>query len=388
MSKLITFSWIIFVSLISLFLPSTAVYNVIRFGAKPDGKTDSTQPFLQAWTSACKSPSPATVYIPRGRFLIKPIKFYGPCRSKIIFQIDGTIVAPPSYDSMGSSEFWILFYKVNRLNVHGGTFDATGAAYWSCKKSRKSCPAPTKSISFEECNDVVVNGLTSINSRYFHITTDACNNIMFRKLTITAPNWSPNTDGIHIQSSSGITISDSAIKTGDDCISMGPGSKNLLIDGVTCGPGHGISIGSLGNSAAEAGVQNVTVTGSVFTGTQNGLRIKTWGRSSNGFARNIVYQNCVMHNVYNPIIIDQNYCPSNQCPHQSSGVKISGVTYKNIKGTSATKVAMNFDCSPSNPCTGINLQDIKLTYSNRAATSFCKNAKGSSSGVVVPRSCL
>lgn len=97
-----------------------------------------------------------------------------------------------------------------------------------------------QSISFVGCSNVVVSGLTSVNSRYFHMAIDQCNNIMLGKLKISAPTWSPNTDGIHIQSSSGVTISRSSIMTGDDCISIGPGSKNLLIDHIACGPGHGI----------------------------------------------------------------------------------------------------------------------------------------------------
>lgn len=77
------------------------------------------------------------------------------------------------------------------------------------------------------------------------------------------------------------------------------------------------SIGSLGKDLNEAGVQNVTVKTVTFTGTQNGLRIKSWGRPSNGFARNILFQNAIMKNVQNPIIIDQNYCPDNiGCPGQ------------------------------------------------------------------------
>lgn len=77
------------------------------------------------------------------------------------------------------------------------------------------------------------------------------------------------------------------------------------------------SIGSLGKDLREAGVQNVTVKSARIAGTQNGLRIKSWGRPSSGFARNIIFQHVAMNNVNNPIIIDQNYCPHNKnCPGQ------------------------------------------------------------------------
>lgn len=86
----------------------------------------------------------------------------------------------------------------------------------------------------------MVTGLKSINSRFFHIAVNDCKNVLLQKVTISAPSWSPNTDGVHIQSSSGIVIRDSTIRTGDDCVSIGPGSKNLTVNGVSCGPGHGI----------------------------------------------------------------------------------------------------------------------------------------------------
>jgi len=77
------------------------------------------------------------------------------------------------------------------------------------------------------------------------------------------------------------------------------------------------SIGSLGETAQEDGVTNITVKSVVFTGTQNGLRIKTWGRPNSGYVSGVTFQHAVMKNVQNPIVVDQNYCPGDvNCPNQ------------------------------------------------------------------------
>ena len=72
------------------------------------------------------------------------------------------------------------------------------------------------------------------------------------------------------------------------------------------------SIGSLAKELNEDGVENVTLSSSVFTGTQNGVRIKSWARPSTGFVKNVFFQDLIMKNVQNPIIIDQKYCPDHQ----------------------------------------------------------------------------
>ncbi|KAL9678263.1 hypothetical protein QQ045_016106 [Rhodiola kirilowii] len=187
-----------------------------------------------------------------------------------------------------------------------------------------------------------------------------------------------------------VTILTSVIGTGDDCVSIGPGTNNLWIENVNCGPGHGISIGSLEKDYEEAGVQNVTVKTVTFSGTQNGARIKSWARPSTGFVKNVVFEDITVQNAGNPItIIDQNYCPHNEaCPGEASGVEISDVTYKNIHGTSTTKVAVKLDCSWSTPCKNIILDDVRLTYKDTQAEALCSNADGSTSGVVEPSSCL
>ncbi|XP_010251524.1 PREDICTED: polygalacturonase-like [Nelumbo nucifera] len=372
------------------FFNSTASYNVVSYGAKPDGTTDSTSAFLNAWTGACGSASSAMIYVPPGRYLLNHAVFSGACRSTgITIRIDGTLVAPSDYWALGSSGYWLTFQGVNGVSISGGTLDGQGSSLWACKAAGKSCPVGARSLSFVNSRNIVIRGLSSINSKLFHIVIDGCQNVYLQGVTIMASGNSPNTDGIHVELSTGVTILRSNIMTGDDCISIGPGTTNLWIENIVCGPGHGISIGSLGRSLNEPGVQNVTVKTVTFNGTQNGLRIKSWGRPSNGFVKGVLFQNATMENVQNPIIIDQNYCPHNVgCPDQASGVKISKVTYKHIQGTSATQVAVKLDCSSKHPCTDITLEDIKLSCKNQNVESSCANAGGIARGLVQPSSCL
>lgn len=69
----------------------------------------------------------------------------------------------------------------------------------------------------------------------------------------------------------------------------------------------------MGGNPKETGVERIIVNNSIFTSTDNGVRIKTWAKPSDAYATNIVFQNLEMNNVSNPIIIDQKYCPERNC---------------------------------------------------------------------------
>ncbi|XP_056857092.1 polygalacturonase-like, partial [Raphanus sativus] len=244
-------------------------------------------------------------------------------------------------------------------------------------------------IRFMDSYNVKIIGVLSLNSQLFHIVINRCNNVKIEDARIIAPGDSPNTDGIHIQKSTDIEVRNASIKTGDDCISIGPGTKNLMVDGITCGPGHGISIGSLAKGLEEDGVENVTVKKAVFVRTDNGLRIKSWPRFSKGFVERVRFLGALMVNVSNPILIDQNYCPGDSyCPTEGSGIKINDVIYSGIMGTSAKKVAIKMDCSEQFPCTQIRMQAINLTYHGGAATTACINVSGKQLGLVIPSGCI
>jgi polygalacturonase len=118
---------------------SKGAYNLIDFGAKPDGITDNKQPFLNAWTKVCGSTRPVSIYVPPGKFLVSQTDFIGPCQNNDVeIYIDGTIVAPSGHNTGATT--WILFKYVQGLSIVGGTLDGQGQLLWDCKISGSNCP--------------------------------------------------------------------------------------------------------------------------------------------------------------------------------------------------------------------------------------------------------
>lgn len=119
-----------------------SMYNVQNYGAKSDGKSDSSKAFISAWTAACASTSAATIYVPKGSYLLSNAYFYGQtCKSNAItIRIEGILVAPSDYNVIGKSGNWIKFERVTGVSIVGGTLDGQGTGLWACKNSGKGCP--------------------------------------------------------------------------------------------------------------------------------------------------------------------------------------------------------------------------------------------------------
>ena len=195
--------------------------------------------------------------------------------------------------------------------------------YLTCKHEQN--------IRFDFVTNSIVHDIQSKDSKFFHINLLGCKNLQIQYVTITAPRDSPNTDGIHIRRSSNITITNANIGTGDDCISIGDGTQDVTTNQVTCGPGHGINVGSLGKYQNEQPVFGIRVIGGTLSSTKNGVRIKTWPSSPPGIASDMHFENIIMSNVANPILIDQGYCPNNQCTNQVIINITNTYTHFNVK---------------------------------------------------------
>ncbi|KAL5744006.1 hypothetical protein ACOSP7_026869 [Xanthoceras sorbifolium] len=373
-------------------LKKVSAVSVDDFGAKGDG-TDDSQAFMKAWKEACSHPGAVLVVPEEKTYLLKPIRFSGPCKANTTVQIYGTIEASDDRsDYKKDGRQWIIFDNVQNLRVEGGgTINGNGKIWWknSCKinKSLPCKDAPT-ALTFYENKNLIVKNLNIEDAQQIHVSFKKCTYVLASNLIVTAPEHSPNTDGIHVTDTQNIQITSSTIRTGDDCISIVNGSQNVKAEDITCGPGHGISIGSLGAGDSKAYVSGVTVNGAKLSGTTNGVRIKTW-QGGSGYASNIKFQNIEIFNVTNPIIVDQNYCDQDKpCKDKSSAVEVKNVVYQNIKGTSASKVAVKFDCSKKYPCEGIVLENINLEAesSGGAVEASCNNVvQLSQIGPVTPR---
>ncbi|KAB5574164.1 hypothetical protein DKX38_001358 [Salix brachista] len=370
-------------------------------------RPSSKRAFKEAWEMACSYRARTRIVIPAGyNFLVHPVDFGGPCKSKVTLDISGTIVAPedPAAWKGLNRRKWLYFHGVKHLTLEGG--GTVNVASFVCNSHAEMLQRLvllyslnnavsyinillSAAITFHKCKDLKVKNLKVVCGQKMHIAFTSCLRVMTLHLIVTSPASSPNTDGVHISASHGVTIKDSVVRTGDDCISIVSNSSRIKIRNIVCGPGHGISIGSLGKSNSSSMVRDVMVDGAFLSNTDNGVRIKTW-QGGSGNATNITFQNIFMENVSNPIIIDQYYCDARMpCANQTSAVKVENIFFRRIKGTSATEEAIKFACSDDFPCKGLYMEDVHLlSHTGGTTRSFCWQAYGSSQGLVHPSPCF
>ncbi|MCL7030971.1 hypothetical protein MKW94_019553 [Papaver nudicaule] len=373
-------------------------FNVMKFGAVGDGIRDDTQAFVKAWAATCGvAKGIPKMLVPRRRtFLVRPTDFAGPCKAKnVSVEIGGTIVAPVSPKAWAPNQnTWLKFTNVNGLHVNGhGVLDARGQAWWeqSCHNLKhQDRPGCTKlqpaAINFWGTNDGKFSDMTVKNAAMFHITLLALDGFEVRNIKVNSPESSPNTDGLHTQNVKHVTISDSQFRSGDDCVSIGDKSSYVYVRNCHCGPGHGVSIGSLGSGGTEAAVEEIHVENIKFVGTMFGCRIKTY-QGGKGYCRAVTFKHSNFTNVLNPLYIDQHYFSTSSV--ETSAVRISDVTFDDLRGTSDARIqsAISMKCSNLVACTGLKFSNIHLTPAmpGMKINSTINNAHGAILGRVEPQ---
>ena len=298
------------------------VFDIMEFGAVPDGKTISTHAFDSA-IEACVKAGGGMVYVPAGVFKTGPIELksnitlYLENGSRIIFNdsIKDHPFVETYWEGKACTAYSPLIFaqEAENIAITGlGKLDGSGAVWWHAHNNGNiNYPRP-RFIGFQNCSNILIEGITLMNSPSWTINPVFCENVTVNNVTIINPKDSPNTDGINPDSCKNVHISNCSIDVGDDCIAIKAGTEernpnqlcqNITITNCTMLHGHG---GVVIGSEMSGGVRNVTISNCIFEGTDRGIRIKT-RRKRGGIVENIRVSNIIMEKVICPFVINMYY---------------------------------------------------------------------------------
>jgi polygalacturonase len=353
----------LFVILSLFFLPSN-IYaeniNMKTFGADDCGNKLNTE-LINETIAELSSKGGGTLYFPSGTYLTGPIKL----KSNITIELESGAILLFSdnfddylpfvemrHEGVVMKSFSPLFYAVEEENITikgRGLINGQGEKWWKefyrviedLKKNgvrdiNKYQPLWERENDVEKlyndlnedyksslqrrffrpplfqpirCKNILVEGVTVINSPFWTINPEFCENVTVKGITINNP-LSPNTDGINPSSCKNVHISDCHINVGDDCITLKSGRdkqgrdlatpcENITITNCTMLAGHG---GVVIGSEMSGDVRKVTISNCVFDGTDRGIRIKST-RGRGGIVEEISVNNIVMKDIKREAIV-------------------------------------------------------------------------------------
>jgi len=290
-------------------------FDVTKFGAVGDNKTDCTEAFQKA-IAACHAAKGGRVIVPAGEFLTGAIHLKSNVNlhlnagSTIRFTHDSTkyplvFTRWEGMELMNFSPFIYAFEQENIGITGEGIIDGNAdCEHWWPWKGRTKCGwtagqpsqekdrnqlftmaekgTPVSERVFGEghylrpqfiqpyrCKNVLIEGVTLKNSPMWQVHPVLCTNVTVHKMTILSGSVNresgPNTDGCDPESCKDVLIKDCDFSTGDDCIAIKAGrnadgrrvnvpSENIVIQDCRMKDGHGgVTVGS----EISGGVRNV-----------------------------------------------------------------------------------------------------------------------------------
>ena len=161
---------------------------------------------------------------------------------------------------------------MGKIDCNGTRFVREKQGEWTgWRFERIDAPTPPRVVFFAGCRNIKIEDITMLNqpSGWSYWIHD-CDYVVFDKCKILAEVRYPNNDGIHINSSRNVTVSNCDIVTGDDCIVVRANNRSLAENKVC---------------------EKVTVTNCNLTSYSGGIRI---GWISDGVIKNCTFSNLVM----------------------------------------------------------------------------------------------
>eukprot|EP00897_Mesotaenium_endlicherianum_P000501 jgi/Mesen1/10451/ME000082S09957 len=300
-----------------------------------------------------------------------PCAYLTPLPAGRRLQVEGTIVAPADpkvYPKpLQDKGMLLLITRLNGLIISGsGLIDGRGQQWWAAARSasKSNNYIRPRLVYLDYCNNVTVQDIHFSNAAQMHLYFHRCMNVLLDNVTITAPDDSPNTDGIHFSECDHAVVSNCYLNTGDDNVSIQDGSSSITVIDTYCGHGHGISIGSLGKGGDQGCIAGIAVLNVVFNQTDNALRIKSW-QGGKGKVSGVIYDNVTLINVKKAIILDQFYCDTSSvsastCKVQPNNVAYSDISITNIRGTTRGENGIYVNCSSTVPCRQVYMYNVDI----------------------------
>lgn len=265
-----------------------AVFDVRTQGAMGDGTTLDTGA-LQKSIDACHAAGGGVVYFPTGIFLTGSLIL----RSNLTLHLspgavllgsgtltDYPVASPrptsrddPSHPSPPHPELngRHLLYAYGAENIAiegGGVIDGHGSAFFD--RDQKPLPRPGPMLEFQSCRRLRIENITIRNAPAWTLRPKNCDDVKIRGISLLNSLRAINSDGIDVDSSSNVIISDSHIESGDDCIVL----KTTLQDG------------------SALPVENVVVSNCVLVSSASAIKL---GTESHADFRHCLFSHCVIH---------------------------------------------------------------------------------------------
>ncbi len=320
-------------------------FDICKFGAAGDGKTDCTEAFHDA-IEACHRAGGGRVVVPPGDFLTGAIRLLSRVDLHLLegatirFSADSrkyplVFTRWEGIELMNFSPLIYAFQQEDIAVTGRGTLDggANLQHWWPWKGSEKfgwrpgepdqnkdrerlhemgAKGVPVRERIFGEghylrpqfiepyrSKNVLIEGVTVVNSPMWNLHPTLCENVTVRGVTLRSSG--PNTDGCDPESSKNVLIENCLFDTDDDCIAIKSGrdndgrrlhtpSENIVIRNCRMLRGHGgVTVGS----EISGGVRGVFAEKCHMTGPElfDALRIKNnmlrGGHLENIYARDI-----------------------------------------------------------------------------------------------------
>lgn len=283
------------------------------------------------------------------------------------FNLEGTLKASDDTTYWNGKTAIILFNGISGCTFQSltgsGMIDGNGQASYDLFATDSSYARATTVYIEGASSNLKFKGFRVHNPpNVFFNMKGSLTNLVFASLTMDAAskstNAAKNTDGFDVGATTYVTITDTTVSNDDDCVAFKAGANYVSVSGITCTGSHGLSVGSLGSSASsDDTVKNIYVTDATMINSSKAVGIKLYpGGSAHGTATvsNVTYDGVTVTNCDYAAQIQSCYNEdASYCASYPSTAIVTGVYFKNFKGTTSTKYEpdiANIDCPGAGTC--------------------------------------